>query len=272
MIVYEGVSHAATFFCALKYIMRDDHLVFRSDSPPQFLKFWRIGNASLNGKFENHNCGPVVNNDTKHECCNELTFYEWLQERQCTDDYLTKHLPRVYEVKRHSEKLPEEEFIRESRDKDNAVKERYATPQYAFVRMQYLQPGGVTLYELCKQSKTIEEMATHTRECFQQVYQTLYLLYHGDPGKSTTKWHHCDLHTDQYVRFDDRWYLIDFERIERPSAEWPWESWQDLAASQFADYLENDLIDVTTENLVTDEQIDKLRDKQGDLWDLLGSK
>lgn len=241
---------------------RDDHLVFRAPHPPkQFLKFWRIGFArSFLGNVEHFDCAFDMNQDTIAECRNELAFYEWLYRRQHHEpaDYLTRHLPYVYEISRHSEKLPQSPNIRLFEDRLRTGDFVFPDPQYAYVLMEDLE--GVTLGELYSQSKTIKELATHARECFKQVYQTLKLLHMHN-------WYHYDLHEKNYIFYNARWYLIDFGLIYTPGdseypTTFPWESWQHLAKYKFAEYLED-------RDLCTPEEVDDLRKETGVLWNLL---
>ena len=95
--------------------------------------------------------------------------------------------------------------------------------------MEYLE--GVTLREVKEQSQTEEDKAIHARECFRQIHETLKILY-------AYGWFHIDLHDDQYILSNGRWYLLDFGRIFRPTSPgypetFPWARWQDLAWEMF---------------------------------------
>ena len=95
--------------------------------------------------------------------------------------------------------------------------------------MEYLE--GVTLREVKEQSQTEEDKAIHARECFRQIHETLKILY-------AYGWFHIDLHDDQYIFSNGRWYLLDFGRIFRPTSPgypetFPWARWQDLAWEMF---------------------------------------
>ena len=223
--------------------MRDHVLAFRAVSSfKRFLKFWRVGTAYYDRTGQEKHCLRLEDEGAIKQCCNELTFYEWIRDHGNLPSRLTQYIPQVYEVSRESQERPKSDDIFEldaafytEDGKTNTAwaNEVYPSPKYAYVLMEYLE--GVTLSKLYEQSQTTQNKAMYARMCFRQIHETLRILHEYE-------WFHKDLHDDQYILSNGRWYLLDFGRMLRPTSKgyptsFPWATWEEMAWEMFSKYL-----------------------------------